>query len=90
MIVKRRISGCSLFCSPYFINAIGADASMVSAKAIAKEKNIDFIDFAKDEFFLNNSKLFDDTVHVNMAGSKIFSNRVIDSILVKSKTYAAK
>ena len=40
---------------------------------IAGEKNIDFLDYSKDTLFFNNPKLFDDTVHVNAAGSKIFS-----------------
>lgn len=73
-----------IVCSPYFINSIGSDTSMVLAKEIAKINNIDFFDFSNDELFLNNSKLFDDTVHVNVDGSKIFSNKLIDSIILKS------
>lgn len=72
-----------LVCSPHFINAIGADTSMVLAKQIAAEKNICFIDFSKDQRYLSNSALFDDTVHVNTVGSKIFSNQLIDTLLLK-------
>ena len=54
-----------------------------AAKEIARENNIDFVDFSKDEDFLNNSGLFDDTIHVNVAGSKIFSNKLIDTIISK-------
>jgi hypothetical protein len=74
-----------IVCSPYFINAKGADTSMVVAKKIASEKQLTFIDFSRDSLFLRNSKLFDDTVHVNVSGSKIFSNNLIDSIVAKSK-----
>jgi hypothetical protein len=72
-------------CSPYFIDAIGSDSSMVIAKTIVKEHNFDFIDFAKDEYFLKDSKLFDDTVHVNINGSKIFTSKLVDSIILKQK-----
>jgi len=69
--------------SPYYFNSIGKDTSMEIAKDIAYKNSIDFIDFSKDEFFLKSPHLFDDTVHVNLAGSKIFSNKLIDSITLK-------
>jgi hypothetical protein len=74
-----------IVCSPYFIHSIGTDTSMSIAKKIAAEKNIDFIDFSQDTIFTSNSKLFDDTVHVNVTGSKIFSNNLIDSILARNQ-----
>jgi hypothetical protein len=74
-----------IVCSPYFFNSIGTDSSMMIAKKIASAHNIDFFDFSKDELFLKNPKYFDDTVHVNFAGSKIFSNKLIDSIINKTK-----
>lgn len=76
-----------IVCSPYFFKPVGADQSMVLAKEIAGRKKIDFMDFSKDETFLNNPKLFDDTVHVNMEGSKTFSNKVIDSIILKNANH---
>lgn len=76
-----------IVCSPYFIHTVGTDTSMTIAKKIAGENNIHFVDFAKNEIFLNNSKLFDDTVHVNVAGSKIFSNKLIDTIILKNKFF---
>ena len=69
--------------SPYYFNSIGKDISMEIAKDIAHKNSIDFIDLSKDEFFLKSPQLFDDTVHVNMAGSKIFTNKVIDSVISK-------
>ena len=74
-----------LVCSPYFINTVGSDSSMTIGKEIAKANNIHFFDFSKDELFLKNSKLFDDTVHVNVSGSKIFSNQLIDSLIANNK-----
>lgn len=74
-----------IVCSPYFMHSVGTDTSMTIAKQIAGENNIDFVDFSKDEIFLHNSKLFDDTVHVNVAGSKIFSNKLIDTLILKNR-----
>lgn len=71
--------------SPYFSNTIGQDSSMIIAKEIAINNNIYFIDLSKEKEFLNNSKLFDDTVHVNIAGSKILCNKVIDTIILRQK-----
>lgn len=89
---KSFISDCNkaniklLFvCSPYYINSIGTDTSMALAKEIAQEYNVDFIDYSRDEMFLNNSKFFDDTVHVNVAGSKLFSRKLTDLIILKKK-----
>lgn len=70
-----------LVSSPYFFQSTGSDTSIALAKKIANEKNIEFIDFSKDGFFKSNSKLFDDTVHVNFAGSTIFCNRLIDTLI---------
>ncbi|MDN3657622.1 hypothetical protein QWZ08_18360 [Ferruginibacter paludis] len=72
-----------IVCSPYYMKTIGTDTSISIAKKIAHENNVDFIDYSKDELFLTNSTLFDDTVHVNVAGARIFSNKLIDNILVK-------
>lgn len=72
-----------IVCSPYFINAIGVDSSMKIAKAVAAENKITVIDFSKNQTFLTNSKLFDDTVHVNTTGAKLFTNQLIDSIIAR-------
>ena len=74
-----------LVCSPYFSRTIGEDTSMAIAKKVAAENKIDFLDYSKDKIFLSNSKLFDDTIHVNSTGSAIFSNRLADTLLFKSK-----
>ncbi len=74
-----------IVCSPYFINAVGIDSSMKIAKTIAAESKIDVIDFSKNQTFLSNSKLFDDTVHVNTTGAKLFTNQLIDSIIAREQ-----
>jgi len=74
-----------LVCSPYYINPKGSDTSMVLAKKIARQRSIDFFDFSRDEEFLKTPGFFDDTVHVNFAGSKVFSNKLLDSIILKSR-----
>ncbi|MEO5892982.1 MAG: SGNH/GDSL hydrolase family protein [Ferruginibacter sp.] len=70
-----------IVCAPYFINSIGTDPSVAMAKEIAKENNIDFFDFSADQEFRSNSTLFDDTIHVNVAGSKLFTNKLVDTII---------
>ena len=72
-------------CSPYYINLNGVDTSLLLAKKIANEKGIRFFDFSTDESFKRNAQLFDDTVHVNIFGAKIFTNQLIDSIQLQEK-----
>lgn len=79
-----------LVCPPYFIKGIGNDKSMTIAKDIAYKKKLDFIDFAKDEFFLKDSRLFDDTVHLNYKGVTIFTNRLIDTLITKNNSSAVE
>lgn len=67
-------------CSPYFSNGFGNDTSLSLAKEIAKENSIPFFDLSKGHPLLDNSKLYDDTAHVNKTGSPILSNIIIDSI----------
>lgn len=60
-------------CAPYYMKTTGTDYSLALTQQIAEEKNIPFIDYSKDTTYFNAPHLFDDTVHLNMAGSKIFS-----------------
>ena len=86
-ILKLFIDDCKkqqiklfLACSPYYNISIDTDYSIKIIKEIAKEKNIEFLDYTKEKIFLQNSKLFDDTVHVNTTGSKIFSSMVASDL----------
>lgn len=56
---KTQIKLC-LVCAPYFLDFIGTDSSIMLTKQIAKDKNIDFLDFSRVELFLKNEKLFDE------------------------------
>jgi hypothetical protein len=69
-----------IVCSPYYFNQIGTDISMKIGKEIAAKNNIDFIDYSKQEYFLKNPQLFDDTVHVNTTGATILSNMLASDI----------
>lgn len=79
-----------IVCSPYYLHLIGNDTSMMLAKNIALKSNVDFIDFSKDVSFLSNSRLFDDTMHVNTAGSKLFCNKLIDILNYRSNEVVIK
>jgi hypothetical protein len=70
---KKRDIKLFLLCSPYYINPIGTDYSMTVIQESALTNKIDWMDYSKKELFTSNSKLFDDTVHVNFTGAKIFS-----------------
>lgn len=72
-----------IVCSPYFLKSNHDDYSVKLAKEIAKRNNISFFDFSHDSAFLNNRELFSDPSHLNAVGAKIFSNKLIDSILFK-------
>lgn len=68
-------------CSPYYFTYTGKDISLEIAKETAAKNNIPFFDLSKGVPELNDSKLFDDTVHVNQTGSNILTNIIIDSIM---------
>lgn len=65
-----------IVCPPYYMNTVGTDTSFALCRTIAAEKNIRFIDYSKDSLFLKSPQLFDDTVHVNFNGAKIFSQKI--------------
>jgi hypothetical protein len=68
-------------CSPYFSNGFGNDSSLTLAKKLAKQNSVPFFDLSKGHPLLNNSKLYDDTAHVNRTGSPILTNIIIDSVM---------
>ncbi len=71
--------------SPYYFTYTGTDASLQIAKEAAAKNNIPFFDLSKGVTELNDSRLYDDTVHVNKTGSKILTNIIIDSIIKSGK-----
>ena len=63
-----------LVVSPYYMNIKGIDYSDKLVRESAVSNHIPYLDYSQKEVFTNNSKLFDDTVHVNVTGAKIFSS----------------
>ena len=82
---KKRNIKLFLVCPPYYINPIGTDYSLTITKKIAAENKVDFLDYSKEELFLTSPQLFDDTVHVNNNGSKIFTSMLAADIKKKLK-----
>lgn len=72
-----------IVCSPIFIKPNYVSNSIVLGKKIANKYNLQFFDYSKDTMFLNHPKLFADVGHLNDEGAKVFSDKVIDSILNK-------
>ncbi len=70
--LQRKIT-LYLVCPPYYLNTIGTDYSFAVTKKIAADNHLDFFDYSKDSMFLKSPQLFDDTVHVNFTGARIFS-----------------
>lgn len=86
-LMERFIDDCKkkniqlyFFCGPYYMKTIGEDYSQAVVKEIADRKKVDFIDYANLETFQTQPKYFDDTVHVNYEGSKIFSAMVASEL----------
>lgn len=69
---KRNIQ-LYLVTSPYYMKTIGVDYSIEETQKIAAAEKIPFIDYSKDTFYYSKPQLFDDTVHLNFDGSKMFS-----------------
>ncbi len=69
-----------VICSPYFINFINADSSLLIAKTIALQHHVEFLDYSKDTSFTNHPELFDDPSHLNSNGAEIFANKLVDEI----------
>ncbi len=65
--------------SPVFYS-YGADSSIALAAKIANESNIPFIDYSKNDLFLNNKEYFQDVFHLNNEGAIMFSNLLVDSL----------
>ena len=67
-------------CPPYLINSTGTDLSISTAKQIAAENNISFLDYSNDTLFTKKPYLFADYRHLNEKGVEIISNSVIEKI----------
>ena len=86
-IDECRNSGTELLiaCSPRLDTYKGDDESLILAKKIAREKNVKFLDFTNDTFFVRHPELFAyDPIHLNHEGAGIFCNRVVDSLCLSN------
>jgi len=72
-----------IVCSPYFLKSNHQDYSVKLAIQIAQHNNVQFFDYSQDSTYINSPMLFADPNHLNDNGAKIFSNSLVDSILVK-------
>lgn len=70
-----------IVCSPYFSRPNYVSNSVVLGNKIAAKYHIPFFDYSKDSSILNNPKLFADIGHLNDEGAKVFSNKVVNSLL---------
>lgn len=73
-----------IVCPPYLINAIGTDASIETAKNIAKEFGINFLDHSRDIFYSQQPDLFADFRHLNEKGSKKFTEQITNIITAQN------
>jgi hypothetical protein len=73
--------GAKIFviCSPIF-QKYKINQQIDMCRQICKEKSIPFWDFSKDPFFLTNQQLFQDKLHLNDNGAKIFSKVLVCKI----------
>ena len=80
-------AGTELFviCSPYYLDAKNEEYSIRIAKKIAKEYNVDFLDFSNGLQLFKNKAYFSDPYHLNDLGARVYSNIVIDSISRKDQ-----
>jgi len=65
--------------SPVYFN-YDFDYSLEVCKEICEKNNIQFIDFSKDQEFLENQSLFKDQTHLNETGAKIFTSKILEII----------
>lgn len=66
-------------CSPIF-QMYKTNQQIDMCRQICNEKGIPFWDFSKDSFFLKNRPLFQDILHLNDKGAKIFSAILAEKI----------
>ncbi len=74
-----------IVCSPR--KAAHKTQSYVIGSRIVQQNNIPYIDFSQDIEFLNHPDYFYDFGHLNDHGATVFTEKVIDSLVVKNKRY---
>ncbi|HMO60639.1 MAG TPA: SGNH/GDSL hydrolase family protein [Ferruginibacter sp.] len=74
-----------IVCSPYYELSPFTDYSIEKGKSIARQYNVDFFDYSKDSILISQQALFSDSMHLNDEGAKVFSARVAEDILRRSR-----
>lgn len=64
--------------SPKYVFLDNASTRLLSE--LTKKYEIPYIDYSYDKEFINNPSLFDDFAHLNDAGARLFSRRVVEDI----------
>jgi hypothetical protein len=62
----------------YYLYENNYDVSL--CREICKENSVRFIDYSKDEEFLDNSNLFRDKSHLNSDGASLLTNKVLEEM----------
>ena len=69
-----------IVCPPYLVKPIGNDQSTETARKIANDYKVDFIDYSRDSFYIHQPQLFADFRHLNEKGAAIFTEEVASII----------
>jgi hypothetical protein len=72
-----------IVCSPLFTKHDHVSYSVALGRGIADKYNVSFFDYSSDSTILSNPKLFADILHLNDDGAKVYSNKIIDRILIE-------
>jgi hypothetical protein len=67
-------------CPPYYMQNIDENPCIAHFEKVADKNSIPFFDYAADTFFLSRPQLWEDTIHVNYEGSKIFSAKLASDL----------
>lgn len=90
-IKQCKNKGIQLFIvvSPYFLISKVTDKSIIIARKIAIDNNVNFLDYSQDTTFRLNHDLFADYSHLNLDGAKLFSRKFMEDI-TKTKSIAKR
>ena len=72
-----------IVCSPTFMAHIKKDPSMHIWESIAKKRKVTCFNYSEDTTFTKPVGLFYDTMHLNGEGATIFTNKLIDRMLLE-------
>jgi hypothetical protein len=79
-ILKAKENNVKVFLtvSPYYMKT--PENLYEPLKNLAKENNIKIINHVQDTTFINNASLFNDILHLNLNGAKIFTKKIANEV----------